>query len=185
MKIKIPDTVKKARICEILKEADYEKGANYYPYYLNRLSVYNMGDCYEYYTNVESERYSKYYYCTFKINKQTNKVTYMNCDCESFKGNKSCKHLAAIFYYYFGELFKVELTDEMKQEVTLDIFKNLNHITKDTRNIVREEVKVDIELYGNNYNANSRDSLELILKVGTNKLYSCKERKLFKSRGAS
>lgn len=178
MAVKVSNNFKKDIISKYLYKEDVEKGMDYFSPYIGRLTSIPNGNITRYRVGVESERTSRIYDCSFSVDKNLNQLKEFSCNCPQFQATNSCKHLAAVFFYYFEEIFKVELSDDYKQDFTLKLLRKLNKNEPSNKRVVKEEVKIDIELSGNNYNANRLNILELTLKVGTSKLYSAKGKKL-------
>ncbi len=168
MLVKIPEKEKEKILTKYLNYSDYLKGKNYYKNYIKRASVQDLGNnIIKVLTGVESERTMEIYRCSVKINRETNEILNMDCNCMQFSSTCSCKHLGAFLYYYFDQLFEFKIDDKTISNFTKDLFKKFNDNTK--RN-VKEEVHVEYELTGN---ARSIDTLDLALKIGTDKLYKC------------
>ena len=168
---------------EILKYvpvSDYIKGRNYWTTYLEHIDKKVIDNIIKNKFHVESERTSRIYVCNIESDKTTGDISSMNCDCPQFKETKSCKHLAACMYNFYDEIFVFD-NDSFNEQITSKIFDIFNKIDKEKETrFVKEEVKFEIELIGNNNNSRYVDYLDLNIKIGTDKLYSCKKNKLSK-----
>lgn len=160
-------------ITKYLNQSDYIKGRYYFAGYIGRGNAWfdkDNSNIMNLSVNIESERTTKIYSTDFKINLDTNEILNLKCDCPQFHETKSCKHLAAVLYYYFDQIFKFKITDKEKEEYTKDLFTRIKG-NNDKRK-VKEEVKVQYEITTDVY------SFNLCLKVGNSKLYMAKDSKL-------
>ncbi len=160
-------------ITKYLNQSDYIKGRYYFAGYIGRGNAWfdkDNSNIMNLSVNIESERTTKIYSTDFKINLDTNEILNLKCDCPQFKETKSCKHLAAVLYYYFDQIFKFKITDKEKEEYTKDLFTRIKGNNEKRK--VKEEVKVQYEITTDVY------SFNLCLKVGTSKLYMAKDSKL-------
>ena len=175
---KFSEDFKEKVITKYLDKKDYLKGKNYLSSYICdfycRRSA-NNPKILEVNASVESERSYWYYDCDLLID--NNRLIEYECDCPQYSETGSCKHLAALLYFYFDDIFKFEPTNEYKEGLTLKILNKFNK--KETKKMVSEEVMIKYELN----NIDRLDILNLTLKVGTTKLYSCKNNKLKQFKG--
>ena len=168
MLVKIPEKEKEKLLTKYLNYTDYLKGKGYYQNYIKRLNIEDLGNnIIKAIVGVESERTMDIYRCSVKINRDTNEILNMSCNCMQFSSTCSCKHLGAALYYYFDQLFDFKIDDKTISNFTKDLFKKFNDNTK--RN-VKEEVHVEYELTGYSRGA---DTLDLTLRIGTDRLYKC------------
>ena len=169
---------KNTEILKYVSRSDYIKGRRYFYPYIDYIDRINTGNSIINKFRVESERTARLYVCSITTAINTYNVTNLKCDCPQFMETNSCKHVAACLYHYYDQLFSVEITDGYKETFTnqlFDIFSQINSFNKKRK--VKKEVTIEIYLEGNN-NANLEDSLSLFLKVGTDKLYNCKGKKI-------
>ena len=162
----------------IFRREDVLKGIYYYQSYLRQLrQIGKPSDrIAKYETKVESERTSHEYDVTFSFDREDQVITNYECSCPQFKTTNSCKHLCAVIYNYYDYIFVPLKDDKYKEKETTNLLNLFN--SKEERKI-KEEIKLEIELNGNNGDTRY-PSLELILKIGTSKLYQCKDSKLKK-----
>lgn len=173
-----------SKIREILsniERSDYIKGSQYYFGYVDHINKNAYGDTTKNYFRVESERTSRLYECHIEVDNIQKSILHVDCDCPQFNSTHSCKHIGACLYYYFDDLFSQVSDEQYIEKVTTRLFSLFNEKDKaNKKRNVKEEVIIDIYLDGNNNDANYMDYLNLTLRVGTDKLYSCKEGKLSK-----
>ena len=181
MEVKVSENEKQKLIMKYLKYDDYQKGRRYYPGYIGKGTIrYNRENpnLIRLDVPVESERTSRIYDCELYINKDTNEILNLNCDCPQFRETKSCKHLAASIYFYYEQIFRVKLSDKERANYTKELFKKILG-NKTSKRSVKEEVKIEYELNCDNSNRDiNRNTMDVCLRVGTNKLYTAKGSKL-------
>lgn len=181
------DLVKKNKNMDVYQEmmkyvsvSDYIKGRNYWETYIDHILKKEKDNIINNEFRVESERTSRLYVCKTTTDKTTGNITNFSCDCPQFRDYGSCKHIAACFYNYFEDIFVYD-DSSFDEKLTNKIFEVFNKIDQEKENReVKEEVKFIIELLGNNNNSHYVDLLDLTIKIGTDKLYSCKKSKLSK-----
>ena len=178
--LKVDESVKLTEILKHITREDYVKGRNYFRPYVDLENKKTEKNIEKIYFDVESERTIKHYKCQIDVDRTFNKITYLHCTCPQFNISDSCKHLGACFANYSDDIFKVILNEELKENITKRIFDTFKLPTTKKNNVVKEEVKIEVYLEGANANDYYNNHLELILKIGTNKLYVCRESKIKK-----
>ena len=167
----------KNKILERIMYYDYQMGCVYYRPYIRLVDNHMEDDIEKFKFKVESNRTLDYYDCNITVNRLENNITHLSCSCDNFKKIQSCQHLAACLLNYSNDIFKVVVNDKIREDVTKDIFDSISDDIVKT-GIVKKEVKLEIHLEGTNYYGHQIDNLSLVLKIGIDKLYLCKERKI-------
>jgi len=181
MNLTYSEEVKNKEILKSVARYDFVKGKNYYKPYIKFLDKVDLQSEVLNSFSVESERTYNFYGVDIYYNKTQRKVSKIYCDCPQFKATYSCKHVAACLYHYFDEIFPKEITLQDKINFTSKFFDEIKISSKGNEinnRSVKEEVSMEVHLNANNYNGNSRNLVEVSLKVGCDKLYVCKGSKL-------
>lgn len=167
------------KILSVSTMTDYARGINYYKDYVFLLDSNRKENLTQYNFKVESESIDRIYDCTIEV-LDTNDIFSTYCDCPKFQESGSCKHIAACINYYYEEMFN-KMTPEKLEVFTnklLSVFENNNKKTKQkTKRFNKEEVKLDVYLNGS-VNRYGDSHLDIYIKLGTDKMYLCKDSKL-------
>ena len=165
-------------ILDYVDYSDYKKGRNYYrPFVMKKTPKLENNKKISKF-EVESEHTSNIYLVNFETDINLGKITSISCTCPQFHAFDSCKHVAACLYNYFDEIIPVIKSRKYLEKISenfLDVFDNS---FKNQNKQIKQEVKIEVYLYGENEFGNIFDTLDIELKVGTDKLYSCKNRKI-------
>lgn len=161
-----------------VSHSDYLKGKQYFIPYLSLNNKEIDGDICSYYFDVESERTSRCYEVTIDINKINGDIEDTYCDCPQYELTSSCKHIAAVLYHFYDQIIPKIITNKDKEKLAQIMFNIIEQISPQFNHQIKKEVTLEVYLNGVNYNANQIDDLNLELKIGFDKLYSCKGRKL-------
>jgi len=177
MAVKASYDEKRKTLAKLFHSSDLYKGLQYYPGYLGQLHKRGRKDDKIVYfdSSIESERTTKIYNIEFTFDQEEQKVIEYHCSCPQFAATNSCKHLVAVMYYFYDNIFVPMIDDKYKEKQTLKLIEMFN--SKETQREIKEEVKLEIELTGENLNV-YHPSLNVTLKIGTSKLYQCKDTKL-------
>lgn len=166
-------------ILKVVSVSDFKKGKNYYLPYIDVRNKKLFGDIYKNEFLVESERTSRLYEVSIDTSVLDQNIVSTYCDCMQFENTGSCKHVAACLYNYYDTLFYEVVTDEMIENITTNIFKAFTNIKKEEKNRnVKEEVSMEMHLTSETFDFTQETCLNVALKLGTNKLYNCKDTKL-------
>lgn len=174
-------TEKRKNILKTISPSDYNKGRNYFlPYIEFKARIVN-NDVVKNEFSVESERTSRLYACNIYTNMENHEIIGVNCNCPQFEQTDSCKHIAACLYNYYDNLFIEPMNDSTIEKATEKLFKILDEKNTKTSSLInKEEVKIEFYLSADNSNQNYEDTLDISLKIGTDKLYRCSSSKLSK-----
>ncbi|MBR2828021.1 MAG: SNF2 helicase associated domain-containing protein, partial [Bacilli bacterium] len=166
-------------ILQYVSYSDYQKGKNYFIPYVEYMGKKQEENELIHNFRVESERTISKYQVIIKVDLEDREIKSTYCSCPQFRDYDSCKHVAACLCNYYDELIPKYITKEDKLKFTKELYDIFSNFDKDRKKSnKKEEVKLDVYLYGGNNEGYSVDSLSLELKIGTTKQYSCKERKL-------
>ncbi len=173
----VKEKVKTSRILTVVHDDDLQKGIDYYPYYIKFIKKTKSKNLIINHFKVESERTSQKYTCNVTV-KPDNSIEDLYCECPKFEQDYSCKHVAACLYQYYDVIFDNKgSNDDLNLLITKEIFSLLNDDTEKKR-FVKEEVKLEVYLDGGMQRSYYNEGVVLSIKVGTDKLYSCKDKKL-------
>ena len=154
---------------------DINKGKKYYDDYIGKLSREEKGNYYVYKSYIESERTTNKYLCQVVYDPTYKVLRSYNCNCPQFRATDSCKHLGAMLFHYYDDIFKVVIDDNYRSVLTKNLFQMFDK--KDDKKEIKEQVNLEVEVTANNrhsYNA----YINIELKVGLKKLYLLRGSKL-------
>lgn len=95
-----------------------------------------------------------------------NQILQVTCNCNNFKENKSCVHLAGVFIYYSDILFKENIDINSFSLDLLEKYSKLN--IKE----IKKEVFIEVYIKSINNNYYYNNNFEIKVKIGENKMYS-------------
>ncbi len=167
--IEIRDKDLKELILNFVSFPDYLKGETYYPPYIEYVDKRKYDENTIHTFDVESERTTKIYECKFTLNKEKQLLN-TNCTCPQFQATKSCKHIAACLVNHPEKLLNPQKPDNLIEIITKQIFKDFKQTEAKIK--TKQEIKLEVIINCNSYEH------QLILKIGLNKLYMCKQYKL-------
>ncbi len=113
---------------------------------------------------VDDEVLNTYYDVMIFMN-DTKSIYRTTCDCKDYRRNRSCCHIAAVFYYYYKILFDVKEYDFEK--ISKDILKEFLPSNNGIKKEVNVLLNINIEMYYGSY----KRIVPKIL-IGVNKLYT-------------
>lgn len=165
-------------ILNYIDRYDFYEGRFYWRNYLKHRDTKSKDNLIMNIFKVESDSSNQIYNCETITDKSTGNIVHMKCDCQKFRSTNSCKHIAACLINYYEQIFVSDADNDILTNRLLEAFDILD---KESENrYVKEEVKLELELSGNNIDSRYNEALELTLKIGKDKLYSCKKSKISK-----
>ena len=158
------------KIIGLVGPSDYYKGRDYFENYIEfKNKVKNNDNSITYKYKVESERTYKKYNCDITI--KNDNVKTINCNCPQCNTTGHCKHIAAVLYNHLEQMHEENTDPEEKMlsvtETILNMFDNSN---KNQTRRVKEQVKLEVELYP--HSSYYHQYIEVKLKIGTGRMYS-------------
>ena len=112
----IDDLLKQTNISDFVRAGDIVKGKNYNKEIVKTdvrptSSVY--GNIIYYHFQVDSQTKPTYYDVSIYI-ENGQKIVKTLCDCRGFRSTNSCKHIAAVFFKYYEDLFASKIVNVTK-----------------------------------------------------------------------